>query len=157
MMDERRKVDPWSVEQSPDISTEPSSKLASLGRRVVLAVLALTVILSMLSNLLALPETLNRPSRSDLGLTEAQIVERYGQPDSRSEVQTVGSSARVGLAPQRLQAGGQFFSLSYREGPLTLIFHFVAPQTYQQYNAYRPEAEEWVVLERFIGTSNVIY
>ena len=156
-MDEHRGTDPWSEEQSPDISAEPSSKLVALGRRLVLGFLALTVILSMLSNLLALPETLNRPSRSDLGLTEVQVIERYGQPDNRSEFQTAGNSERIGLAPQRLQAGEQYFSLSYREGPLTLIFHFVAPQTYQKYNAYRPEAEDWVVLERFVGTSNVIY
>jgi hypothetical protein len=144
-------------EALPEISPEPSSRLASIGRRIILGLLALIVILSMLSNLLALPETVDSPSRSDLGLTEEQIIARYGEPDHRSEVTTVTAEGTIGLAPRRLREGEQYFSISYDQGPLTIIFHFVSPQTYQDYNAYRVEGEQWIVFERFIGTSNVIY
>lgn len=147
----------YEQEPEPEVPTEPSSRLASIVRRVILAFLALTVILSMLSNLAALPETVDSASRSDLGLSEMQIVERYGPPDGRSEIQVVGADEPVGLAPRRLEQGERYFSLRYDEGPLVLVFHLVPPETYRKYNAYRVEADEWVVLERFIGTSNVIY
>jgi hypothetical protein len=111
----------------------------------------------MLSNLLALPETINAPSHSDLGLTESEITERYGQPDGRSEIQTVTGEQPAGLAPRRLTKGESYYSLIYEEGPLTLVFHFVSPQIYQKYNAQRLDSEQWVVLERFIGTRSVVY
>ncbi len=111
----------------------------------------------MLSNLIALPETVDTPSNSDLGLTEAQIIDRYGKPDGRSEIRIVDAANRVGLSPRRLEQGERYFSLRYDEGPLTLVFHLVPPETYRKYNAYQIDDEQWVVLERFIGTSNVVY
>jgi hypothetical protein len=156
-MNDRQYDDGFNNEVPPDISTEPDSRLASIGRKIILGFLALIVILSMLSNLLALPETADSPSRSDLGLTEEQIIARYGRPDHHSELITVTTEGSIGLAPRRLHEGEQYFSLSYDQGPLTIIFHFVSPQTYQKYNAYRVEGGQWVVFERFIGTSNVVY
>jgi hypothetical protein len=144
-------------EPTPEISTEPGSKFASIARRVILACLALIVIFSMLSSLVALPETVETPSSSDLGLTEKQIIQRYGQPDGRSDIQTIVGDGAIGLAPRRLDQGERFYSLRYDEGPLTLIFHLVPPETYLKHNAYRDEAQEWVVIERFIGASSVIY
>ncbi|MDF1501037.1 MAG: hypothetical protein P1P76_11255 [Anaerolineales bacterium] len=147
----------FDEEFTPDISSEPGSDFAALIRKLILGFLALIVILSMLSNLIALPETGSTPSRSDIGLTEADIVERYGPPDERSGVQVVGVNDMIGLAPRRLDQGEKYFDLRYEEGPLILIFHFVSPDTFRKYNAYSPDADDWIVLERAIGTRTVIY
>jgi hypothetical protein len=143
--------------REPDISTEPSGRLSSFVRRVVLAFLALIVILSMLSNLLALPEATKAPAQSDLGLTEDEIVTRYGLPDGRSSIQVFDDKDATGLSPRRLSEGERFFSLWFDEGPLTLVFHLVSPETYLKYNGYRIESDDWVVLERLIGTTSVVY
>lgn len=140
-----------------DDSVEQEGCLIRIFKRVVLGFLALIVIFSMLSNLLALPETIDTPSQSDLGLNEDEIIEKYGQPDARSEIQVVSTDRRIGLNPRRLTPGERYYSLSYEEGPLTLVFHFVSPETYQKYNGQRVNSTQWVVLERFIGTRNVVY
>jgi hypothetical protein len=146
-----------SEDLEPEISTEPTGCIVEFFRRAVLAFLALIVILSMLSNLVALPETFQVPSQSDLGLTEDQVIERYGQPDGRSPVQRLGEDHLVGSYPRRLAPGESYFSMRYEEGPLNLVFHLVSPEVYLKYNGYRIDSEQWVVIERFIGTSNVIY
>jgi hypothetical protein len=140
-----------------DDYVEQEGCLIRIFKRVVLGFLALIVIFSMLSNLLALPETIDTPSESDLGLNEDEIIDRYGQPDARSEIQAVSADRPIGLAPRRLTPGERYYSLSYEEGPLTLVFHFVSPETYQKYNGQRVFGEQWVVMERFIGTRNVVY
>ncbi|MGD8622330.1 MAG: hypothetical protein PVH60_10265 [Anaerolineales bacterium] len=156
-MNDSSEDDLYAGDLEPEISTEPGGCFAEFVRRAVLALLALIVIVSMLSNLVALPETLETPSRSDIGLTETQIVERYGPPDSRSSVQSISPNQIAGSSPRRLAPGEQYFSMRYEEGPLILVFHLVSPEIYLKYNSYRPDTDEWVVIERFIGASNVIY
>jgi hypothetical protein len=147
----------FGEENAHDLPVEPGGRFISILRRIVLGLLVLIVILGMLSNLIALPDTASPPIRSDLGLTEAEIIDRYGPPDERSQIQVVGEEGAIGLTPRRLNEGDRYFSITYEEGPLILVFHFVSPGTYQKYNAYRSDSSNWVVLERFIGTSNVLY
>lgn len=101
---------------------------------------------------------IGRLSLSNLtGETEAEIVERLGEPDYRSAVQVFIPGEGFGMVPQRLDDGDEFYYLNYVIGPRMYVFHFVSPDTFSEHTGQLVIGDEWVVLEYYSGNRYVIY
>jgi hypothetical protein len=144
------------VETGSDTGEQPTS----LARRILLAVVAFIVISSLMLNLLGLTNWIfTKPPLGEgvVGLTEVQIVDRYGEPDYRSPIQTFAPGEGFGMLPKRLQEGEEYYYLNYTVFMQRFVFHLVSPQTFMARIGRIVEGQEWVVLEYYRGSTFVIY
>ena len=132
----------------------------SLGWKFVYGLVAFLLLLSLLTNLLGLSnwvQVSQVPVEDLTGLTESQILEKFGPPDYRSPIQPFLPDDGFGMIPRKLEEGEMFFYLNFTIDSRPYVFHFVSPQTYANHTGSRIEGSEWIVLEYYRGASFVIY
>jgi hypothetical protein len=128
--------------------------------RVLYAFVVILLIIIFLVNLTGLSHWLRigRLSFRNLsGETEVSIIDRFGEPDFRSSVQPFVPGEGIGMVPQRLDEGDEFYFLNFVIGPRLVVFHFVSPETYTKHTQQLVLGDEWVVLEYYSGSRYVIY
>lgn len=145
-----------SEEFQHDIDPQPRSILWRLFYGVGVFLLILIMLLNMtgLSNWILI----GRLSTARLiGQTEADIIERVGEPDFRSEIQHFIPGEGFGMVPQKLDEGDEFYFLNFVIGTRLYVFHFVSPATYLKHTGEVALGDEWIVLEFFSGSRDVFY
>jgi hypothetical protein len=152
---------PMSFEEVPDehilLDEKPQR---SKFWRILYGLGILIFILILLANLTGLSHwfVIGRLSVTNLaGRTQQEIIDRLGEPDFRSRVQAFKPGEGIGMVPQRLDEGDEFFYLNFIVGPRLYVFHFVSPQTYERHTGQVVLGDEWVVLEYYGGGRYVIY
>jgi len=143
-------------EEYPFEEREPRSRLW----RFLYAIGVLIFILILFLNTSGLSHWLviGRLSLRNLtGETEAEIMERLGEPDYRSAVQTFIPGEGFGMVPQRLDEGDEFYTFNYVIGFRMYVFHFVSPETFSGHTGELVLGDEWVVLEYYVGNRYVVY
>jgi hypothetical protein len=155
MEDPRSQIEWVDQELLPD-EEAPRSRIW----RFLYGLILLIFILILLVNLTGLSHwfVMGRLSMTNMvGRTEEEILNRLGEPDFRSQVQTFKPGEGIGMVPQRLSEGDEFFYLNFIVGPRLYVFHFVSPQTYERHTGQIVLGDEWVVLEYYGGGRYVIY
>ena len=139
-----------------DVDAQPRPILWRLiyGAGVFLLILILLLNMTGLSNWLLI----GRLSTARLtGETEAEIIERVGEPDFRSEVEHFVPGEGFGMVPQKLDEGDEFYYLNFVIGARLYVFHFVSPETYERHTGQIALGDDWIVLEYYSGSQYVIY
>jgi hypothetical protein len=128
---------------------EPQPQRSKLWRVVYTLVLIFIILLLILTQTgLAQLLVLGRVNaQSIIGRTEAEVINRLGEPDFRSVIQTFMPGEGFGPLPQNLEAGDQYYFLNYTIGPRVYIFHLVSPETYAARTGRLVVGEQWVVMD----------